>query len=480
MKRLIALSVALCIMCGFVGCGSKPDSKPTTPTTAPTTAPTTTPTTARSFAGKTLHIAGMGNAESFTDYEKFGEGNYSWMMRAAIDEWAEINGVTIKYIGSFNSDISKPDVAPGEQMDIIFQTNTFHDGLGAMFASWTETEYNTLAELLGDKRYLDMMNDLDKSCGVVLPWAYNVMLYFNRSMFTRYNVKSPLDYWNEDNWTWQTFEICLKEITKDTDGDGTKDIYGINNDSWANLLNPVSKNEKGELVNNVEDPWIRDFFELKYNAYAVDVTSTPGNQQIQSNVYSPMWAMQISDCCYYDYTLMFPVLSNGDQIVAVPLPKWTGENGESKQWLKWMQHGVHLYNLCDEREAAFDLICYVIKCGMKYMSDYSLGALKCDYAGIQGASELSAKWKTAFSKVLENRKTDSGKILHYDAAHITKVSNYLTQVDEWYTDANYGGFVRVLNYGEITQMPPATAIPAVKEKYQKAIEIYNELYINRE
>jgi len=482
MKRLVAFALILCLLLGLAACTKPVPQNPTIPSTS-TTVPTTTPTTAptanpKPFAGKTLQILGNGNAESFTDYEKFGKGSYLWMMRAAMDEWAAMNGVTIKYAGSFNSNSQRPDLTPDDKPDILFQTNYFPTVANCeMVSPWTEAEYNTLAQITGDRRYLDMLEYRTKSYGVVLPWGDNTMLYFNQSMFARYNVKSPLEYWTEGNWTWDAFEACLKAMTRDTDNDGTVDTYGINAASWSNLLNPLKMSEKGEIVNNIDDPWFLDYFALKYNSYAVDFTTTTGRSKIKTTVSSPMVAMEMSDCAVYDYEQVYSVLSNGDQIMAVPLPKWTGEGGESQEWLKWMQTCAHLYADTDEREAAFDLICYMLKCGMKYMSDMSMGAVKCDYAGILGTSELSAKWKTAFAKVLEDRKTGLANLPHYDAAHIAQLSDYLAKIDTWHAYSTFGGIQSLLNSPEIIKMPPETAFPTVKEKYQQAIDKYNELYI---
>ncbi len=52
------------------------------------------------------------------------------------------------------------------------------------------------------------------------------MLFVNNDLFKEYNVKSPVEYYNEGQWNWQNFEKCAKEMTRDTDNDGSPNIYG--------------------------------------------------------------------------------------------------------------------------------------------------------------------------------------------------------------------------------------------------------------
>ncbi len=52
------------------------------------------------------------------------------------------------------------------------------------------------------------------------------MIFVNEDLFKEYNVKSPTEYYNEGIWNWETFEKCANELSRDIDGDETKDIYG--------------------------------------------------------------------------------------------------------------------------------------------------------------------------------------------------------------------------------------------------------------
>ena len=469
MKKILALVLVLCLVLGLVAC-SKPVEQEPEITTAPTTGET-------SFAGKTLEVYGKAATNSYTDYSAFGKGSYSWMMRAAMDEWAAMNGVTIKYCGDYTQNVILAAMASGEKPDIIIQVNNFPTVANyGIVQAWTEEEYNTLAEIIGNKQYLDMMEYKTKSYGLVLPWTGTMMMYFNQSMFERYDVKSPLEYFNEGTWTWENFEKMLKEMTRDLDGDGTTDTYGTVSATWTRFLNPMTMDDAGRVLNLIDEPYMYDYFQMKYNSYAVDMT-TGGSGLIQNNVTYPMAATQLSDCEPYNFEHVFQYISNGDALIAVPAPEWTSSDGKTQTWRQLTQSCVHLAASCDEREAAFDLICYLVKCGLKYISDYSLGAIKCDYAGIQGTSDLSKQWKEAFTKVVEDRKIAVKELEIYDEAHMTKINDYFNSITGWHAFTTYGGITSLLGYAEWTKMPPASAIPAVKEKYQAALDKYNELYV---
>jgi len=295
-------------------------------------------------------------------------------------------------------------------------------------------------------------------------------------MFERYDVKSPLDYFNEGNWTWDAFETCLKEMTKDVTADGTTDTYGTNSQTWTRFLCPMVMNDKGEVVNLIDEPYMHDYIQMKYNSYAVDFT-TGGSSKIQSNVTYPMSATQLSDCEPYNFEHMFQTIPNGDELWVVPAPAWESDTGERVYWRQLTQACVSLAKSCDEREAAFDLICYLMKCGLKYVSEFSLGTVKCDYAGIQGSCEASKKWKDAFAQVIKDREAAVAELEFYDADHVAAIAKYFDETGGWHAFTTYGGITSLLGYSEFTKMPPASSIPAVKEKYQAALDKYNDLYV---
>jgi hypothetical protein len=213
--------------------------------------------------------------------------------------------------------------------------------------------------------------------GMVLPWTGTMMLYYNKTMFEEYEVKTPKEYFDEGQWNWDNFMKVMEEMTKDKDDDGEVDTYGLNGDSWGNVVNPWAQNEKGELISVIDEPWLQEFFQIKYTAFN-DKISISGKNNIQKNVVYPMFSMQISDCEPYNFEHMFQTIANGNELEVVPAPEWVGDNGEKLATSKVTQACVSLAANTDEREMAVDCLAYLLMCGLDDEYMYFLDPLRRD------------------------------------------------------------------------------------------------------
>ena len=266
-------------------------------------------------------------------------------------------------------------------------------------------------------------------------------------------------------------------MTKDNNADGKIDTYGLNGDSWGNLVNPWATNAKGELISTIDEPWMVAYFQLKYDAFTVKKVSAGGKNAIQTNVINPMFAMQLSDCEPYNWQHLYQEIPNGNRLEVVPVPEWRGANGETLGTSKLTQSCFHMAASCDEREAVVDMFAYLLKCGLKYVSDYSLGTVKCEYEGLQGTSEYSKQVLEALAKINANRTKklkQLGSI--YDASYVTKLNKYLEERGH-YVYGTYANVDILTSYSEITQMAPNSSIPAIKQKYQNSLNVYNSTYM---
>jgi multiple sugar transport system substrate-binding protein len=77
----------------------------------------------------------------------------------------------------------------------------------------------------------------------------SLSVYYNKNLFEQYNVPLP-----KADWTWQDFLNAAKALTKDTNGDGRPDIYGLGTDLQLIRLAPFIWQNNGELVDNYEKP----------------------------------------------------------------------------------------------------------------------------------------------------------------------------------------------------------------------------------
>ena len=433
------------------------------------------------FKGKTIEIYGMGNDESYQDMQVMIDNEstkiYPYIERAAIVEWAELNGVTVVFKGAYDQNAIMSAINAGEKPDVISHTNVFpgiaNNGLTGAF---TNAEYKKLAEICGEE-YLDMLQYGTKVHGFVKPWTGTMMCYYNATMFEEYGVKTPKEYFLEGKWNWNTFLDVMVQMTKDTNGDSKMDSYGLPGDSWHNLVNAWEMNTKGQLVSILDKPFIKDFMQLKYDAFTVKKCSIGGQNKIQTNVINPMFAMQLSDCEPYNWQHLYQEIPNGNRLEVVPVPEWVGDNGATLGTSKLTQACWSMAATCDEREAVVDMFCYMMKCGYKYVSDYSLGTVACEYEGLKGSCEYSKNVLEALEKINKTRTKklkDLGDV--YDAAYVTKLNEYLDGRGH-FLEGTYTGVDLLLSYGEITKMPPESAIPAIKGKYEASLKAYNDTYI---
>jgi multiple sugar transport system substrate-binding protein len=74
-------------------------------------------------------------------------------------------------------------------------------------------------------------------------------VYYNKTLFEQNNVPLPTA-----DWTWQDFLSAAKALTKDTNGDGAPDTYGVGVEPIIIRLAPFVWQHGGEIVDNYEQP----------------------------------------------------------------------------------------------------------------------------------------------------------------------------------------------------------------------------------
>jgi multiple sugar transport system substrate-binding protein len=77
----------------------------------------------------------------------------------------------------------------------------------------------------------------------------SLVVYYNKKLFDEAGVQYP-----SDDWTWDDFLATAKGLTKDTDGDGTVDQYGLGTEASIFRLAPFVWQNGGDIVDNPESP----------------------------------------------------------------------------------------------------------------------------------------------------------------------------------------------------------------------------------
>lgn len=77
----------------------------------------------------------------------------------------------------------------------------------------------------------------------------SLVTYYNRDMFERAGVKLPAE-----DWTWNEMVAAATELTRDIDGDGTVDVYGLGVDPEIIRVAPFIWSAGGEIVDDPDRP----------------------------------------------------------------------------------------------------------------------------------------------------------------------------------------------------------------------------------
>ena len=107
--------------------------------------------------------------------------------------------------------------------------------------------------------------------------ATPVVISYNKTLFEQNGVKTPMEYFEEGNWTWETFRDVALEMTGDTDGDGENDVYGF---GWwdsfyvqmlnANGIATIDYNGADGVTSNYQTAQATETFEFLQNGYTTD------------------------------------------------------------------------------------------------------------------------------------------------------------------------------------------------------------------
>lgn len=365
--------------------------------------------TPEKFEGKSLQIYGYSSA-IFDDIDEMGQGSYIWMVRAAISEWSALNKVNIEFVGEYDQSVIMGDINSGGKPDLLLGVDKFPiTATSGLAKAFTDAEYTELARTCGEY-YLDMCNYKGQSYGVVSPWSGGTLFYYNKTLFEQYGVKSPAEYYKEGNWNWDTFETCITEITKDTDGDGKMDIYGTGTPHLLWQPFRLSLDDDGKITSLVRtSPEIKKYLEIFYKG--TNETKAVGAYADCTIASNPRPATHLGDAEWYNFQHLNQELVNGDIVEVIPMPKYTNDS-ES-----YYQHTLaysSILSSCDEPEAALSLLNYILRVGMRYMSDFSLSLYKCNYEGIRGASQYAAGWKKNFTEIVADRQEEFDALTSWD------------------------------------------------------------------
>ncbi len=113
--------------------------------------------------------------------------------------------------------------------------------------------------------------------------------YYNKELIEKAGVPDPFDLQEKGEWNWDTFLETAKATTKDTDGDGTNDQWGLVSQMYS-LHNPMVLSNNGEFIKMTDD----------------------GEAQYMLDTPNTMEALQFLNDLYNKYKVIMPPRDEND------------------------------------------------------------------------------------------------------------------------------------------------------------------------
>jgi ABC-type glycerol-3-phosphate transport system substrate-binding protein len=103
-------------------------------------------------------------------------------------------------------------------------------------------------------------------------------LGFNLDMIEEAGLENPQDLFDAGQWTWDKWREQLIALTKDTDGDGSTDVYGWSG-YWTNLLPLLLFSNNAGIANSptqgIDSPNTIETLDFISSIYNIDKTARP-------------------------------------------------------------------------------------------------------------------------------------------------------------------------------------------------------------
>jgi len=167
-------------------------------------------------------------------------------------------------------------------------------------------------------------------------------VFYNKSIMEREGIPDIQELADRGEWNWQTFADIAKSTTRDIDGDGVIDQWGVGADNVtnfciaimrSNLASMIARTDSGEYVYNLQSPQALralQFVSDLYHSYKV----TP-NKDITNDFKQGKAAMFVKDAWYGSVFKREGVTNLGFEIVP------SGPDNSGNYYMR--EQGSHMF-----------------------------------------------------------------------------------------------------------------------------------------
>jgi len=157
-------------------------------------------------------------------------------------------------------------------------------------------------------------------------------ILWNKGMFERAGVESLYDIYERGDWTWDTFEDILHDLTRDLDGDGITDVWGIRSTNLrdeiivmlvSNSARVTKTTPEGKIVFDLLNPHVVETIEFMQRLYADGVWARRGQAELDDAAMTIATGTDITSRNYINHMEII-----GDQFGLMLPPQ--GPNGKNE------------------------------------------------------------------------------------------------------------------------------------------------------
>ena len=225
----------------------------------------------------------------------------------------------------------------------LFTANKLWANLDSYIASWSDKDD------IDSSLYATMKKASGTDSVYVMPWNTQILyVYYRPSMFQAVGLSVPKTY--------AEFLNACKVLTRDTNGDGTTDVYGFGmrgakggQEPWGSFIYA-----RGGSFDNMSSAGsvagMQDFIDLYKNGYVPPSATTDGFNEIIANFKSGKTAMVV----HHIGSSADMVNTFGDDVDAFVFPA-----GEGGQWCSMGDTENVVFDSCKNKDAAFKWVSYL-------------------------------------------------------------------------------------------------------------------------
>lgn len=376
--------------------------------------------------------------DAFNEDGSYNTKNYAYPIGEAIEAFESKYGgkVTIKAVGwNKGANAIAESLETGDAIDLVFTEGNARfpgDAISELYLPIDEyLDYEVCDQASADAFLYNGEHYVYTNSSITQPY----LLFYNVTMFEEESLETPTDLYNKGQWTYAKFLEYIDHFTRDTDGDGEVDQWGLEpsrvkrqNIGFANDAMQVYEVGNGELAASIDTQEMIQYFEFlaSYNA----IPSVREGCDTDGNWLERRVCAMMSEANIAAWLPGGEGYEGSDKFDFVPLPTYDGRQATTPVW----DNGFALSASATNPEGAA-----------------VLASMICQYA------------KDASAETLANL---------CDADQIERINTIMTKIIP--QRRNYAGVSAGAGEGEALDGSPAqTIIETYKSQLEGEVDAYN-------